>query len=109
MAVVGTQAQGGTIGTGNLVLDRNAHMIRTPSGSTALNPKEYALLELLLSQPGRLFTREEIVERVWHHRYLPASRSLDVHVRRVRAKLEDVQAEVSIHTIRGVGYRLGPR
>ncbi len=85
----------------------------TPSaprhGEVALNPKEYDLLELLLSRPGHLFPREEIVERVWHHRYLPASRSLDVHVRRLRAKLEEVQAEVSLQTVRGVGYRLAPR
>jgi two-component system response regulator MtrA len=99
----------GVIATGDLVLDRDAHMIRTSTSASPLNPKEYALLELLLSQPGHLFPREEIVERVWHHRYMPASRSLDVHVRRLRAKLEQVNAEVSIHTVRGIGYRMGPR
>jgi DNA-binding response OmpR family regulator len=98
-----------SVGTGDLVLDRDAHAIRTGRGEMALNPKEYDLLELLLSRPGHLFSREEIVERVWHHKYMPASRSLDVHVRRLRAKLEQVQAEVSVQTVRGVGYRLGPR
>ena len=94
--------------TGNLELDSNAHSIRTPHDEVALNPKEYDLLELLLSRPGHLFPREEIVERVWHHRYLASSRTLDVHVRRLRAKLEQVQAEATLQTVRGVGYRLEP-
>ena len=108
IAVAGDSTGGGTVGTGDLVLDRDAHVIRTARGETALNPKEYDLLELLLSRPGHLFPREEIVERVWRHRYLPASRSLDVHVRRLRAKLEQVEAEVMLQTVRGVGYRLTP-
>jgi DNA-binding response OmpR family regulator len=106
---VGGAAEGGTISTGDLVLDRDTHAIRTGHGEVALNPKEHDLLELLLSRPGHLFPREEIVERVWHHKYLTTSRSLDVHVRRLRAKLEQVQAEVSLQTVRGVGYRLAPR
>ncbi|OFW61895.1 MAG: hypothetical protein A2133_03070 [Actinobacteria bacterium RBG_16_64_13] len=99
----------GTIGTGDLVLDRDVHAIRTARGESPLNPKEFDLMELLLSRPGHLFPREEIVERVWHHRYMPASRSLDVHVRHLRAKLEQIGAEVSIQTVRGVGYRWGTR
>lgn len=99
---------GGTLMTANMELDRNGHFIRTPHGSISLNPKEYELLELLLSQPGHLFPREEIVQRVWHHRYLSSSRTLDVHVRRLRTKLEQVKAEVVLQTVRGVGYRLSP-
>lgn len=99
---------GETMCTGNLELDRDTHAIRTPNGEVALNPKEYDLLELMLSRPGHLFPREEIVERVWHHRYLSSSRTLDVHVRRLRAKLEQVEAETTLQTVRGVGYRLEP-
>jgi DNA-binding response OmpR family regulator len=106
---VDDSSSGGTVDTGDLVLDRDLHAIRTDHGEAPLNPKEYDLLELLLSRPGHLFPREEIVERVWHHKYLPASRSLDVHVRRLRAKLDQVRADVSLQTVRGVGYRLGPR
>jgi len=98
-----------TVSTGDLVLDRDAHVIRTTGGETALNPKEFDLLELLLSRPGHLFPREEIVERVWHQRYMPASRTLDVHIRRLRAKLEQIGAGVSLQTVRGVGYRLAPQ
>jgi DNA-binding response OmpR family regulator len=109
IALPGGPADTGTISTGDLVLDRDAHVVRTDQGEVALNPKEYDLLELLLSRPGHLFPREEIVERVWHHRYMPASRSLDVHIRRLRAKLEQIGAEATLQTVRGVGYRLGAR
>lgn len=108
MSVVGGPSRGGTLSTGDLVLDRDAHVVRSARGVVPLNPKEFELLELLLSRPGHLFPREEIVERVWHQRYLPASRTLDVHVRRLRSKLEQIEAEVSLQTVRGVGYRLAP-
>jgi DNA-binding response OmpR family regulator len=106
IALAGGPADAATISTADLVLDRDAHAVRAGRGEVALNPKEYDLLELLLSRPGHLFPREEIVERVWHQRYVPASRSLDVHVRRLRAKLAQIGAEATLQTVRGVGYRL---
>jgi DNA-binding response OmpR family regulator len=90
----------------DISLDHDAHVLRGPVGSAAVKPKEYDLLDLLLSDPGHLFPRDEIVERVWRHRYLPGSRSLDVHVRRLREKLESVGAEATVETVRGIGYRL---
>jgi two-component system phosphate regulon response regulator PhoB len=107
-AVPSAVPDGGSLSTGDLILDRDAHVARTPSGEVPLNPKEYDLLELLLSRPGHLFPREEIVERVWRQRYMPASRSLDVHVRRLRVKLEGINSRVELQTVRGVGYRLTP-
>jgi DNA-binding response OmpR family regulator len=92
----------------DLTLDSDAHEVRTGQGRVALNPKEHDLLALLLSQPGHLFPREEIVQKVWHQRYDPASRTLDVHVRHVRSKLEHIGAQVTVLAVRGVGYRLGP-
>jgi two-component system response regulator MtrA len=109
ISVVGTGSDGGTVSTGDLVLDRDTHTIRTPQAEVTLNPKEYDLLQLFLSRPGHLFPREEIVERVWQQRYLSTSRSLDVHVRRLRAKLEEAKAAVSLETVRGYGYRLQPQ
>ena len=90
------------------ILDRDAHTLHGRRGTQSLKPKEFELLDLLLSTPGHLFPREEIVTRVWHHRYLPGSRTLDVHVRRVRDKLATLETGVSIQTVRGVGYRLVP-
>ncbi len=107
MALPEGPAETATIATGDLVLDRDTHAVRATRGEIGLNPKEYDLLELLLSRPGHLFPREEIVERVWHQRYAPASRSLDVHIRRLRAKLEHIGAGATLQTVRGVGYRLG--
>ncbi|MCX8032444.1 MAG: response regulator transcription factor [Thermoleophilia bacterium] len=107
-APLAVETPGAALSVGDLVLDREGRTAGTTRGQVTLNPKEYELLELLLSRPGHLFPREEIVERVWRQTYLPASRSLDVHVRRLRLKLKQIGASVSIQTMRGVGYRLVP-
>ncbi|MHB8867595.1 MAG: response regulator transcription factor [Thermoleophilia bacterium] len=90
---------------GDVKLDPDGRTLAGPRGDTTLKPKEYGLLALLLESPGRLHEREAIVEGVWHHRYLPGSRSLDVHVRRLRRKLAEIGSDVVIETERGVGYR----
>lgn len=89
-----------------LELDEDARCLRTAQGSVSLTPKEYELLELLLSQPNHLFSKEELTEAVWHHRYVSPSRTLDVHVRRVRDKLRQLDAPAELAGVRGVGYRL---
>lgn len=89
-----------------LTVDSDSHRMRTATGEIALKPKEHDLLRLLLSKPEHLFGREEIVQRVWHQQYLPTSRTLDVHVRQLRVKLEEVDAGVKIGAVRGVGYRV---
>lgn len=91
-----------------IVLDPDARSLRTAAGEVALTPKEHALVSLLLEQPGHLYTREEITESVWHHRYIASSRTLDVHMRRVRDKLRRVEAALTVQAVRGVGYRLAP-
>lgn len=93
---------------GDLVVDSDARLLRNGAAAVPLTPNEHSLLRLLLSQPGHLFERQEITEHVWHHCYLPSSRTLDVHMRRLRQKLRVVQADVSIQAVRGVGYRLSP-
>lgn len=107
-AVVSTDALDAVVPLGDLFLDVDAHTVGVADRTVDLSRKEHELLALLLSRPGRLFTREEIVQTVWHQRYTPASRTLDVHVRRLRTKLEQIGAEVTIQTVRGVGYRIGP-
>lgn len=91
-----------------VTLERDTHSLKSDSGVVALKPKEYDLLELLLSDPGHLFTREEIVHRVWRHEYYRSSRTLDVHVRRLRLRLSEVSAPAEITSVRGVGYRIAP-
>ncbi len=96
----------GRLEVGGLILDHDAHALFAGQTVVPLKPKEFDLLTFFFANPGRLFEREEIVEAVWHHRYLPGSRTLDVHIRRLREKLQEVGRSVEIETVRGVGYRL---
>ena len=70
-----------------------------------LRPKEFSLLATLAAEPGRLFTRVELAERVWGYTYLGDTRTIDTHVKNVRRKVEDPSAYRYIDTVRGVGYR----
>ncbi|MED5292488.1 MAG: winged helix-turn-helix domain-containing protein, partial [Actinomycetota bacterium] len=67
---------------------------------------EYELLRFLAATPGRVFTREVLLSRVWGYEYYGGARTVDVHVRRLRAKLGEEYAAL-IQTVRSVGYRLG--
>jgi DNA-binding response OmpR family regulator len=91
-----------------LMVDPDTRSLRTRTKEVPLTPKEHGLLQLLLAQPGHLYTREEITESVWHHRYIASSRTLDVHMRRLRDKLRDAQTGLTVQAVRGVGYRLAP-
>ncbi len=73
----------------------------TPAARIALPRKEFELLDLLCSEPGRLFTREEIYRRVWGSGVVVGDRTIDVHIRKLRQKI----GEERIVTIKGVGYR----
>lgn len=72
-----------------------------------LTYKEYELLRFLASRPGRVFTREALLSQVWGYDYFGGSRTVDVHIRRLRAKIEDASHSF-IDTVRGVGYRFRP-
>lgn len=71
-----------------------------------LTPKEYELLKLFVTNIGKVYTREQLLEKVWGYEYFGDTRTVDVHVRHLRAKLaEDAQIAEAIETVRGVGYR----
>src|SRR3989440_3880339 len=70
-----------------------------------LRPKEFSLLVTLAAEPGRLFTRVELAERIWGYTYLGDTRTIDTHVKNVRRKVEDRSGYRYIDTVRGVGYR----
>ena len=77
----------------------------TSNGREAdLTAREFALLEYLLRSPGRVLTRAQILEQVWHYDFDPKTNLVDVYIRRVRKKLGD--AGDRIETVRGVGYRV---
>ena len=67
---------------------------------------EYELLKFLAQNPGKVFTREILLSRVWGYEYYGGARTVDVHIRRLRAKLGEEQANL-IQTVRSVGYRFG--
>jgi DNA-binding response OmpR family regulator len=74
-----------------------------------LRPKEFSLLVTLASEPGRLFNRVELAERVWGYTYLGDTRTIDTHVKNIRRKIEDRSAYTYIETVRGIGYRFRVR
>jgi two-component system phosphate regulon response regulator PhoB len=94
---------GGVIKVGPIELDPVTHDVRINGTIAQLRPLEYKLLQLLVSEPGRVFSREELLEQVWEMRGDINTRTVDVHVRRLRVSL-GVAADV-IETVHGFGYR----
>ena len=93
-----------------VVLDPVAHEVRRDGELVHLRPKEFQLLALLASHPGRAHTRRQILDRVWGPDHDGDPRTVDVHVRWLRAKIEErPEAPVHLVTVRGVGYRLDPQ
>jgi two-component system alkaline phosphatase synthesis response regulator PhoP len=85
----------------NLEIDREKFIIRLKGREVALPRKEFELLALLASKPGKVFLRQEILDKVWGRDVIVGDRTIDVHVRKIRKKLEDDL----IQTIKGVGYK----
>ncbi|HLI75038.1 MAG TPA: response regulator transcription factor [Acidimicrobiales bacterium] len=103
-AAVAVQRDGMTVGA--LRVDFAAREVTRGGRSVHLPRREFDLLALLLSPPGQLRTRAELVQRLWGGRCIPGSRTLDTHVRRLRMKLEDDPASPRhLATVRGVGFR----
>lgn len=94
---------------GNLVLNRNSYMLKSSDKQIELKLKEFELLQFLLTNIGYIFTRDQIIERVWGYGYEGSDRTLDVHIRKIREHLEELQGNVIVKTIRGVGYGLEVR
>ncbi|HEX3764537.1 MAG TPA: response regulator [Kofleriaceae bacterium] len=94
---------GGMIKIGAIELDPVTHDVRIGGAPAQLRPLEYKLLQLLVSDPGRVFSREELLEQVWEMRGDINTRTVDVHVRRLRVSLGPA-ADV-IETVHGFGYR----
>ncbi|MEY4136220.1 MAG: hypothetical protein RL205_348 [Actinomycetota bacterium] len=94
---------------GDLVIDVNAHTVTRAGLPLALTPLEFDLLVCLAKKPGQVFTREVLLQEVWGYRHAADTRLVNVHVQRLRAKIEDDpdQPEVVL-TVRGVGYKAGP-
>ena len=90
---------------GGIEMDLTAHRVTVGGTAVELTLKEFEVLRLLLTEPGVVFTRERLLSEVWGMDYDGETRTVDVHIRTLRAKLG--AAGEAIETVRGVGYRLG--
>ena len=102
-----TEPAGGTLTVGPVRLDIERHVIAI-NGSTVQFPlKEFELLEFLMRNCDRVLTRTQIIDRVWGSDYVGDTKTLDVHIKRLRAKIEvDPANPVYIQTVRGLGYKM---
>ena len=91
---------------GELVLNLETYQAAIEGKPLDLTYMEYELLKFLASHPGKVFTRETLLSRVWGYEYYGGARTVDVHIRRLRAKLGEEHANL-IQTVRSVGYRFG--
>jgi phosphate regulon transcriptional regulator PhoB len=95
-----------TLQRGNLVIDPSAHNVTTSGRRIELSALEFRLLHHLASHPGMVFSRDQLLDRVWGNERTVTPRSVDVYVRRVREKIEpEPQTPTYIQTVHGVGYR----
>ncbi len=93
----------------NLELDRSRHEVYLDGAKILLPLKEFELLENLMSNAGRVVTRDSLIDKVWGRDYVGDTKTLDVHVKRLRAKVEsDPSRPAKILTVRGVGYKFEP-
>ncbi|MEN5082217.1 response regulator transcription factor [Bosea sp. TWI1241] len=89
---------------GDLLLDRLAHRVTRASEEISLQPREFRLLEYLMKHAGQVVTRTMLLENVWDYHFDPQTNVIDVHVSRLRAKVDKGFEHPMIHTIRGAGY-----
>lgn len=97
------------LGDGDLVIDTAGRTVSRAGQALALTPREYELLLAFASNPGRTFTREELISRAFGDEYGAYDRTVDSHIKNLRAKIEpEPRRPRYIATVHGVGYRLGP-
>jgi two-component system, OmpR family, response regulator RegX3 len=94
---------------GEIELDSARHTVKVDGELKALTPSEFRLLDLLASEPERVFSRTELMQHLWDSSYVGDQRACDIHISNLRRKLErDPQRPERIVTVRGVGYKLEP-
>jgi DNA-binding response OmpR family regulator len=94
---------------GGLVLDPIKHELRRDGAVVALRPREFALLEYLMRHPEQVLTRDQILESVWGITYRGETRTVDVHIRWLREKIEEEPGQPQhIQTVRSIGYKFVP-
>lgn len=95
-----------TIQIGNLSLNKKTYEVQIGNMDVSLPLKEFELLFLLASYPGKTFTRDQLIEKLWGYDYEGDERTVDVHVKRLRGRFVSSLVNFEIQTVRGLGYRL---
>ena len=101
--------RGRIIEAGDLKLDTKNYTAQVKGEPLDLRPKEFELLAALAARPGELKSREELAKEVWGHAGVGSSRTIDVHIRRIRVSLAEKSDYEYVHTVRGLGYRFEVR
>ena len=92
---------------GDISMDVERHVVSVRGREVAMPLKEFELLEMLLRNAGRVLTRGQLIDRVWGSDYFGDTKTLDVHIKRIRSKIEEVPSEPrALVTVRGLGYRI---
>lgn len=99
---IGSESEDNVMELGGLRLDRVKFDVKLSGKSIELAKKEFQILELLMSSPGKVFSRQEIFRKVWDSEIIVGERTIDVHVRRIREKIGDEY----IKTLKGIGYKI---
>jgi two-component system phosphate regulon response regulator PhoB len=105
----------GIAGSGEMVdydglrLDQSSHRVLVGERTVALGPTEYRMLEFFMTHPERVYSREQLLDRIWGGNVYVEERTIDVHIRRLRKALEEFGYDRLIQTVRGAGYRFSAR
>lgn len=100
------QVQDTTLRCADLELDRLTRQVRRGARKIVLQPREFRLLEYMLMHAGEVVTRTMLLEAVWDYHFDPGTNVIDVHISRLRRKIDDGEELALFHTVRGAGYRL---
>jgi two-component system OmpR family response regulator len=91
---------------GDLELDRLSHQVKRGNEEIVLQPREFRLLEYLMKHAGQVVTRTMLLENVWDYHFDPQTNVIDVHISRLRSKIDKGFAQPLLHTVRGAGYMI---
>ena len=92
-----------------LVLDQGSHRVIVGTRTVGLGPTEYRMLEFFMTHPERVYTRDQLLDRIWGGNVYVEERTIDVHIRRLRKALEEFGYDRFVQTVRGSGYRFSAR
>ena len=94
------------LAVGDLVLDRLSHKVTRAGEAIMLQPREFRLLEYLMKHAGQVVTRTMLLENVWDYHFDPQTNVIDVHISRLRSKIDKNFGNPLLHTVRGAGYTI---